>query len=378
MRFTILRELFLKHLRVVGGAVEKRHSQGSPILANVLIRVNDKTFSLTTTDQEVELLTEGLLERTDEGMEGAITVPFRKLMDICRALPEGIELTITLEKTLETERVIIRAGRSRFALSALSADQFPKVEEPLDTISLSISQKSLKTLIESTCFAMAEQDVRYYLNGMLLEVKTVKGKSFLVAVAADGHRLAERTIELNEHTEAVRVIVPRKGVLELQRAVQEGDEEVILRMGSHHMRLVTAAITLTCKLLNGRFPNYECLIPQTGTHHVLGKREVLKNTFLRAAALFSEKFRGIKLVLSSGSLKILATNAEQDDVEEDVEVEYSGEELEVGFNVKYLIDFLSIIQTEMISFTFSGPNSSTRIEGVGSDTGVYVIMPMRI
>lgn len=373
MRFRILKETFLKHLRWVGGAVEKRQAQ-NPILAHVLICVKNNTFSLTTTDQEVELLTEGILENTESTIAGAITVPFRILMDICRTLPEGIEFTLSLEN----DRVIIRAGRSRFALSALDALQFPKIEEPLDKVLITFAKKDLKALIESTCFAMAEQDVRYYLNGMLLEVKTVKDKCFLYAVATDGHRLAERAVELSTKVPAVRVIVPKKGILELQRAVQEGEETVTLQMGSNHMRVVTATLTLSCKLLNGRYPDYERLIPHAGTHQVLGKREVLKNTFLRAAALFNEKFRGIKLVVSSGRLKILATNAEQDDIEEDVEIEYQGEELEVGFNVKYLIDFLNIIPTEMVRFTFSGQNSSTRIEGVGGETGVYVIMPMRI
>lgn len=375
MNFTILRETFLRHLRAVAGAVEKRQSQGSPILANVLIRIQNNSLSLTTTDQEVELLAGCALESIDTVVEGAITVPFRKLMDICRALPEGIELKITVEGE---NRVIIRAGRSRFALSALSAEQFPKVEESADIMPLVVSQKALKNLIESTCFAMAEQDVRYYLNGMLLEIKQLKGKSFLYAVATDGHRLAERAIELKAPAQAFRVIVPRKGVLELQRALQEVDEEVKLRIGLNHICMTTSALTLTSKLLNGRFPDYERLIPNEITHCVQGKREILKNTFLRAAALFSDKFRGIKLLLSEGCLKILATNPEQDDVEEDVEVEYQGEALEVGFNVKYLIDCLTIIQTEVVKFTFSGPNSSTRIEGIGGETGVYVIMPMRI
>ncbi len=374
MRFIILRETFLKHLRAVGGAVEKKQSQISPILANILIKVRSNCFSLTTTDQEVELFSESALEPEHTIQEGAITVPFRKLMDICKALPEGIELSIVQEE----ERVIIRAGRSRFTLSALSAEHFPNIEEDAAAFPLVVSQLALRKLIDSTGFAMAEQDVRYYLNGMLLEVKRGPEGSFLYAVAADGHRLAERSTTLNVNAETLRVIVPRKGVLELQRALQEIDGNLTLYIGSNHMRVVMEGLTLSCKLLGGRFPDYERLIPKEGTHNVLGKRELLKNAFLRASALFSEKLRGVRLLLSAGSLKILATNTEQDDVEEDVEVDYTGETLEVGFNVKYLIDFLSIIQTDLVKFTFSGPNSSTRIEGVGGESGVYVIMPMRI
>lgn len=374
MRFTVLRETFLKHLRAVGGAVEKRQFQASPILVNVLIRVFDNQFSLTTTDQEVELIAGGEVELGESLVLGATTVPFRKLMDVCKALPEGIQLMISLEG----ERVIIRAGHSRFALAALNADQFPNIEESPNAFPLVISQKALRTLIDGTSFAMAEQDVRYYLNGMLLEIKNSASGCFLYAVAADGHRLAECSMELVFNPQVVRVIVPRKGVLELQRALQEVDEEVTLLIGANHIRVVTEHLTLTCKLLSGRFPDYERLIPKEGTHKILGERLLLKNAFLRASALFSEKFRGVKLILTPGSLKILATNAEHDDVEEDVEVEYTGEPLEVGFNVKYLIDFLTIIQTDIVQFTFSGQNSSTRIEGIGADTGVYVIMPMRI
>jgi len=370
MRFTIQREAFLKPLKAVAGVVERRQGQTSPILSNVLITVHETHFSLTTTDQEVELLARGEFE--EPATPGALTVPFRKLMDICRVLPEESALSLVEEQ----DRVIIRAGRSRFTVSPLSAAEFPNIEEISGIFQLSVSKKTLRMLIESTCFAMAEQDVRYYLNGMLLEVKG----GHLYSVAADGHRLALCSInlDLSEENKTVRVIVPRKGILELQRFLDESDEVISIIIGPHHIRAVTKDLMLTSKLLDGRFPDYERIIPREGSKVMVGRRELLKDAFYRAAALFTEKFRGVRLQLTNGCLKITATNPDRVEVEEDLGVNNEGDELEIGFNVKYLIDFLSIIQTDEVKFTFSDPNSSARIESMGAEMGVYVIMPMKI
>jgi len=370
MRFTILREAFLKPLRAVAGVVERRQVQTSPILSNVLITILDEThFSLTATDQEVELIAQGEFE--EPATPGAITVPFRKLMDVCRALPEGIPLTLVAEQ----ERAIIRAGRSRFTLSLLPAAEFPNIELSAEEFQFSIPKRTFNALVESTGFAMAEEDVRYYLNGMLIEIK----KDHLYAVAADGHRLAQNSIPINvDDQRSFRVIVPRKGVLELQRVLGEGDEEIQIIISANHIRATTPYLSLTSKLLDGRFPDYDRIIPKGEGKVLVGRRSVLKEAFLRAAALFSEKLRGVQLLLSQNSLKILAITPEQDEVEEDLEVQYEGPEFEIGFNVKYLIDFLNIIPTEEVKFTFKDENSSARVEGVGGDGAVYVIMPMRI
>lgn len=369
MRFNILREAFLKPLKAVSGVVERKHMQSLPILLNVLIRVQENRFYLTTTDQEVELIAGGTLD--EPSVSGMVTVPIRKLMDIGRTLPEGSELSIIEEQ----DRIIIRSGRSRFTLSTLPASDFPVLDEQIGQCHLSIPRKELRSLIEKTCFAMAEQDVRYYLNGMLLEVK----KGELCAVAADGHRLALGRISAPlKNSENLRVIIPRKGVLELQRILDSEDEMVNLSIGTNHIRAMSESITLTSKLLEGRFPDYDRIIPTQGDKVVIGRRENLKEAFHRASALFSDKFRGVRLRLTEGCLKILATNTEQDEVEEDVEVDYGGGELEIAFNVKYLIDLLNVIQTETVQFTFSDSNSSARVEGVGEETGTYVIMPMRI
>ncbi len=374
MRFAIQREAFLKPLRVVAGVVERKHTQTSPVLLNVLIKVDGKKLCLTATDQEVELVSEGRLEES-AAENGAITVPVRKLMDICKTLSDGQSLSVIEEQ----DRITVRAGRSRFTLSTLPASEFPNSNDQVGNFQFTLSKKNLKSLLEQTCFAMAEQDVRYYLNGMLLEVRDNK----LYGVAADGHRLAFGFVPLQLNvnvnvTETVRVIVPRKGVLELQRILDDSEEEVRIVFGENHIRVITQDVQLTSKLLDGRFPDYQRLVSTDGDKVFVGRREALKESFQRAATLFSDRFKGVRLRLTHNCLKILATNAEQDEVEEDVEVEYSGDELEIGFNIRYLIDFLTVIQTEMVKFTFSDATSSARVEGVGAASGVYVIMPMRI
>lgn len=373
MRFNIQREALLKPLKAVAGVVERRHNL--PILSHVLIRGVDHKISVTGTDQEVELIAEGELSEPVDAFQ--IVVPFRKLMDLCRALPEGVAISIQKEE----ERLVIRAGKSRFALSTLPVAEFPSLNPDLNDFRFIVSKQTLRNLIDNTCFAMAEQDVRYYLNGMLLEVK--QGELF--AVAADGHRLALSSTPISmPNQQALRIIVPRKGVIELQRLLDErtpdeGEDSITLVIGTNHLRAISGSITLTTKLLEGRFPEYERIIPKEGHKIVLGQREVLKEAFMRAATLFSDKFRGVRLQLTPGRLKILATNTEQDEVEEDLEVDYQGSELEIGFNVKYLIDFLNVIQTECVRFTFSDANNSAKVEGVGAESGgIYIIMPMRI
>jgi DNA polymerase III subunit beta len=371
MRFTIQREAFLRPLRIVAGVVErKQSSQFSPILLNTLLKIEGDHFSLTTTDQEVELVATGKLEIPAE-TNGAITVSVRKLMDVCKTLPEGEKISFIATEN----RVTLRAGRSRFMISTLPVSEFPSLDEQVGKFQFSIPKKDMRLLIEQTCFAMAEQDVRYYLNGMLLEVKN----DFVYGVAADGHRLALGKVALGIiNSETIRVIVPRKGVLELQRILDDTEKELKIILGSNHIRVITDEVQLTSKLLEGRFPDYDRIVLTEGDKIFTGRRDILKDAFQRAAALFSDRFRGVRLRLTSGYLKILATNTEQDEVEEDVEVDYAGSELEIGFNVRYLIDLLNAIQTDLVKFTLSDSNNSARVEGLGAETGVYVIMPMKI
>jgi DNA polymerase-3 subunit beta len=371
MRFSIQRETFLKLLRIVSGVVERRHQQ-NPILSNVLLRAENGMLCITATDQEVELIGQEPLDNIQE--PGAITVPFRKLSEICKALPENAELSFEVQ----ADRALIKSGRSRFTLATLPAEQFPDVQK-LNTedsvCHFTIPKKQFRWLLARTAFAMAEQDVRYFLNGMLLEVKQDK----LYSVAADGHRLAMNYLSLTETgLPAMRVIVPRKGILEIMRMVDEDDAELTLTIVASHIQAHSGGVTITSKLLDGKFPDYERVIPRDGNKVVIGSRESLKEAFHRASALFSEKFRGVRLRMSNSRLMVLASNPEHDEVEEDLEVDYQGQDIEVGFNVRYLIDFLSVVQSEFVRFTFSDSNKSTLIEEIGEGAkGAYVLMPIR-
>lgn len=370
MQLEILRETLLRMLRLVSGAVERKQSQ-NPILANVLLRATGDTLHITATDQEVELVASEVL--TTINVAGEITVPFRKLYDICKALPDNSELTIELQE----DRVIIKAARSRFILATLPAENFPDVQRITNEQaigSFTVPKQEFAWLVTRTAFAMAEQDVRYFLNGMLLEVKNNK----LYAVAADGHRLAMNYLDLATAAIPLRIIVPRKGVLEVMRIVDEANADLQITVSNSHMQVKTGGVTVTTKLLDGRFPDYERVIPRDGNKIIIGNREKLREAFNRASALFSERFRGVRLRMSEKRLIILASNPEHDEVEEDLEVEYVGQDIEVGFNVRYLLDFLAVSQSELVKLTLSDANKSTLIEEVGEGAkGAYVLMPIR-
>lgn len=367
MKFSIKREELLKPLSGVVGVVERR--QTLPILSNVLLSLQGTALSVTGTDLEVELV--GRLTLDNAGEDGDITVPARKLTDICKSLPDGS----VIELSAEDQKLIVKSGRSRFSLATLSANDFPNVQDDLEQHSLEINQGQLKHLIDKTGFAMAQQDVRYYLNGMLFELQA----EVLRVVATDGHRLALATAAAHTGiSEDKQLILPRKGVMELSRLTQEEDSPIHLTMGRNHLRAETADFTLTSKLVDGKFPDYQRVLPKGGTKTVIGDRNELKQAFARAAILSNEKYRGVRLVLSDGSLQIVASNPEQEQAEENVAVEYAGERLEIGFNVNYLLDVLSVIEDNQVRLTLSDSNSSVLIHENSSSDAVYVIMPMRL
>ncbi|HUH38678.1 MAG TPA: DNA polymerase III subunit beta [Spongiibacteraceae bacterium] len=368
MKFSVARDALLKPLNLAAGVVERR--QTLPILANVLLELEGKSLSITGTDLEVELVAR--LELAEPACsDGRLTVPARKLVDICKSLPEGSELQFSGEE----DRLVIRSGRSRFALSTLSASDFPTVEDSKDGQPLTVKQGDLRRLIDRTSFAMAQQDVRYYLNGMLWEV----GPQMLRLVATDGHRLALCTLEGSFPVEAARqVILPRKGVVELSRLLTQEDGDVELIIGSHHLRANTGPFTFVSKLVDGKFPDYERVLPKASTKTLFGVREDLRHAFGRTAILSNEKYRGIRLVLTDDSLQIVATNPEQEEAEETVAVEYQGERLEIGFNVSYLLDVLNVLSDTRVKFSLSDANSSALIEEAETGDSVYVVMPMRL
>ncbi|MGI9277718.1 MAG: DNA polymerase III subunit beta [Endozoicomonas sp.] len=367
MKFTINREALLKPLQLVAGVVERR--QTLPVLSNVLMVVDGDQLSLTGTDLEVELVGRVTLDDVSEG--GEITVPARKLMDICKSLPENA----MIEFYQDDQRVKLKAGRSRFTLSTLPANEFPSIEEEAGSLTFTIGQSRLRRLIDRTAFAMAQQDVRYYLNGMLLEVS----QNALRSVATDGHRLAMCGVDADiNQQDRHQVIVPRKGILEMARLLTEGDEMVHINLGANHIRAKTGDFMFTSKLVDGKFPDYDRVIPKGGDKIVVGDRQQLRQAFQRASILSNEKYRGIRLILSDGLLKVMANNPEQEEAEEELSLGYHGESIEVGFNVSYLLDVLSVISGESVKITLSDPNSSALIEESEAGDSTYVVMPMRL
>lgn len=367
MHFTIQREALLKPLQLVAGVVERR--QTLPVLSNVLLVVEGQQLSLTGTDLEVELVGRVTLE--DAAEPGEITVPARKLMDICKSLPSDALIDIRVDD----QKLMVKAGRSRFTLSTLPANDFPTVEEGPGSLTFNLPQAKLRRLVERTSFAMAQQDVRYYLNGMLLEVQS----GLLRAVATDGHRLAMCSMEAAIQQEGKhQVIVPRKGILELARLLTEQDAEVAIVLGQHHIRANTGEFTFTSKLVDGKFPDYERVLPRGGDKLVLADRQGLREAFSRTAILSNEKYRGIRLTLASGLLKIQANNPEQEEAEEEIVVDYSGSGLEIGFNVSYLLDVLGVMGTEQVRLILSDSNSSALLQEADNDDSAYVVMPMRL
>ena len=367
MKFVVSREALLKPLQLVAGVVERR--QTLPVLSNVLIVLNGDQLSLTGTDLEVEIIGRVHLEQVGES--GEITVPARKLVDICRSLPDGSKI----EFIQEDNRIIVKSGRSRFTLSTLPASDFPNVEDSPGNLRFSCAQQEVKRLIERTAFAMAQQDVRYYLNGMLWEVR----QDQLRVVATDGHRMAMCTRAIAVETaDVTQAILPRKGVLELSRLLDDSTAQVEVTLSGNHIRVTSVDYTFTSKLVDGKFPEYERVLPRGGNKTIIGSRIELKQAFGRTAILSNEKYRGVRLLLSDGLLTIVANNPEQEEAEEQVVVDYAGDSLEVGFNVSYLQDVTNVIQHENIKITLSDANSSALLEEPENSDSLYVVMPMRL
>lgn len=364
MKFSAAREVLLKPLQAVIGVVERR--QTMPILSNVLLVAKDGQLSVTATDLEVELVAQADVE-TESG--GEITVSGRKLLDICRALPDGTVVNVSASG----EKLVVKAGRSRFNLATLPAAEFPVIEDIKAGQTVRVSQETLGRLIEKTHFSMAQQDVRYYLNGMLLET----GDGRLRAVATDGHRLALSQAALGGKVSEQQVIVPRKGVLELQRLLGgEGDLDV--EFGANHIRIQLDGIRFTSKLIDGRFPEYERVIPKESSNELKADRGVFRAALQRTAILSNEKYRGIRLVIRDSGVVLQAHNPEQEEAEEEIEVEYSGEDIEIGFNVNYLLDALGAVEGDEVTISVQDSNSSCLIRQPGNDDSRFVVMPMRL
>ncbi len=366
MKFTIQRENFLKPLQQVIGVVERR--QTLPVLGNVLINAGKKQVKLTATDLEVELQAQVAVSVNEPG---DITLPARKLLDICRTLPEEAQLDISVKN----ERAVVKSGKSRFTLSTLPASEFPVIDKLKSASKFSLPENQLHTLIERTSFAMAQQDVRYYLNGLMLE----PAGGVLRAVATDGHRLAlcQIAVDVGDAAEQ-QVIVPRKGVQELQRLLEDRDTDVQMEIGSNHIRITTDELRFTSKLIDGRFPDYQRVIPKNADKRLLVARDQLRQALTRTSILSNEKYRGIRMDVSKNNIKIQAHNPEQEEAVEELDAQYQDENLVVGFNVTYVLDVLNVLASSDVEIFLNDANSSALIHQPGAEDCRYVVMPMRL
>ena len=361
------RDNILMPLQSVCGIVEKRHTL--PILSNVLIEKSGDQLTLLATDIEIQIRTH--TSGTEGPEKTAVTVGARKLQDILRSLPDSAEISLELSD----KRLQVRSGKSRFNLQTLPAEDYPRMSQAESgQAGFQLTQKQFKRLIGLVQYAMAQQDIRYYLNGLLL---IVTGDEIRV-VATDGHRLAYANEKLSKTLPRTEVILPRKTVLELSRLLEDNDEELDIRLSQNQAVFRFGDIELVSKLIDGKFPDYERVIPQGHNKVITVPRTVLLQSLHRAAILTNEKFRGVRVVLAAGSLKIISSNSDQEEAQEELEVSYDAEALDIGFNVTYLLDVLNNVTNEEVEIRLADANSSALITLPGNDSFKYVVMPMRI
>lgn len=366
MKLQVGRNELLAALSAVIGVVERR--QTLPVLSNFLMETRDDELIVTGTDLEIELEARA---RVQNLAPGRATLPARKLFDICRGLPEGAEIQIDVSG----DKALLKSGRSRYSLSCLKADEFPAMGRLAEGRELAVTRKQLRNLIERTQFAMAQQDVRYYLNGLLLEITPKRVR----CVATDGHRLAmSEVVTETGFAENLQVIVPRKAVLELMRLLDVSDEVVKVRLGAGQVQVDVDVVRMTSKLIDGRFPDYERVIPESGDKRLQADRELVKRALARTAILSNEKFRGVRLTLEDGKLMLQTHNPEHEEAEEDLEVQFSGTPLEIGFNVNYLLDALGALASHEFVMELKNPDSSGLIYAADDSSSKYVVMPMRL
>jgi len=359
------RDALLRPLQVVSGIVERRHTL--PVLANVLLRREGERLSFTATDLEIQIQTGADLCSGKES--AATTVAARKLLDILRALPED-EVTLSLAN----KKLAVQCGRSRFSLQTLAAEEFPVVARSEFQVDFTLPASSFKHLLSMVHFAMAAQDIRYYLNGMLLVCEPGRVR----AVATDGHRLALCETPRDGEAATAEVIIPRKTVLELARLLPEGDEPVRIQIATGQVRVSFGAVEFISKLVEGKFPDYAKVVPAANPKQFVIGREALQQALSRVAILTTDKFKGVRCVLASGSLKISSTNTDQEEAQEEIEIDYTGEGLDIGFNVTYLLDVLANLRTDQLKFSLGDALGSALVTLPESDLFKYVVMPMRI
>lgn len=363
----IERDTLLKPLQTVSGIVERRHTL--PILSNVLLETDAKELKLVATDLEIQVATQANLDKA--ASQQRITVSARKLQDILRSLPDATKVTLDSQDS----KLVLRAGKSRFNLQTLPAEDFPRLAEGTgDATTLRVAQKDLKSMLQLVQYAMAQQDIRYYLNGLLILVDAKR----LTLVATDGHRLAHIATSLEESHQRTEVIMPRKAVLELVKLLDDTEEHVELQIQQNQVRCRFGDVDLVSKVVDGKFPDFTRVIPTSGDRQFQISRTLLQQALQRAAILSNEKFRGVRWVLTNNVLRIVCTNAEQEEAEEEIEIDFTGEPLDIGFNVTYILDGLNNLTTDQVDCALGDSNSSMLITVPGDENFKYVVMPMRI
>ncbi len=361
------RDELLIPLAAVSGIIERRHTL--PILSNVLIEQHAGKLSFLATDIEIQISTRS--DVVQEGEMRALTVGARKLIDILRALPDGAEVSLQVQD----KRLQLKAGKSRFLLQSLPAEDFPRLARSAgESARFAVSQKTLRKLLSLVQYAMAQQDIRYYLNGLLMVVEDGQ----LKLVATDGHRLAYAAMRVDAPLPRQEVIVPRKTVLELAKLLGEGEDEVRVELSSTQVAFAFGSVELVSKLVDGKFPDYTRVIPAGNKNRLLIDRDVLRQALLRAAILSNEKFRGVRWILTENALKLVSSNAEQEEAEETLEVGYTGDPLDIGFNVNYLLDVLNNVSDSSVECSFGDASSSALVRAPAEPEFRYVVMPMRI
>lgn len=364
MKIVINRDAVLEPLQLVAGVIERK--QTLPILSNLLFICDGEEAEIVGTDTEVEMRARIPLV---SGESGSFTLPAKKFTEICKTISEGDEIRVDVG----TDRAKVNAGKSRFSLGVLDPSDFPSLETTAPINRITLEEATLKQMVEKTHFAMAIQDVRYYLNGMLVDIQ----EELVATVATDGHRLATNRTACSNETPG-QILVPRKAVLEIARLLKDRKGMVEMDITTTHVRLQIGNVTFISKLIDGRYPDYNRVIPREMGEPITADREALRQALIRTSILSNEKFRGINIEITKDNMKLLAHNPEQEEAEEEVEVEYDGERLSVGFNVGYMIEVLGAIDEDKVQLWIANSQSSCLLRGYNNEDSRYVIMPMRV
>jgi DNA polymerase-3 subunit beta len=368
MNFTIARDQLIEPLQLLTSVVETNKS--FPILGHFLLEIKNSTLTLSATDLEIQLILESPFESAVQDV--AITLPAKKFLNLCRALSDKTQIAFNCEN----ERAVIKAKQSRFTLASLPADQFPAAPQMDPIYQFRLTAKQLRFLIENCYFAMAQQDVRYFLNGLFLEIKPQQ----ISAICTNGHRLscAHQTVDNNLSGKKHEVIIPRKTIIQLLHLLDEPDAEVTIALNQYHIQFSFMNKLLISKLIEGKFPDYNSVIPKQAEFEIVVDRQAFKQMLERVSIIINDKFQGVSVQLRTNLLKVVTYNAEQEEAEEEMIVDYRGENFEVGFNVSYLLDILQVIASDQIKLGFGGPKAGLVIQSVEDDNCLFMVMPMSL